>query len=144
MTEAERRVRQAWWWLCAALALHIADEAATGFLDVYNPTVTAIRSQWPWFPMSPFAFRSWLSGLVFAVVLLIAITPWVVTTRSGRGLAHVVTAIMLLNGLGHIVGTVAGRTVASVQFSRPMPGFYSSPFLLAASVLLLVRLRARG
>jgi hypothetical protein len=39
---------------------------------------------------------------------------------------------------------VAGRTVASVQFSRPMPGFYSSPFLLAASVLLLVRLRSRG
>ena len=28
-----------WLALCAAFALHVADEALTGFLRVYNPTV---------------------------------------------------------------------------------------------------------
>jgi hypothetical protein len=37
---------------------------------------------------------------------------------------------------------VLGRTVASVQFQRPAPGFYSSPLLLLASTYLFVRLRA--
>jgi hypothetical protein len=49
---------------------------------------------------------------------------------------------MLLNGLGHTIFTVLGRTVETVHFSRPAPGFYSSPLLLAASVYLLIRLLA--
>jgi hypothetical protein len=48
---------------------------------------------------------------------------------------------MVLNAVGHTLGTVFGRTIASVEFSRPMPGFYSSPFLLAASIYVLVQLR---
>ena len=31
------RIRTAWLALVVALALHVADEALTGFLDVYNP-----------------------------------------------------------------------------------------------------------
>jgi hypothetical protein len=49
--------------------------------------------------------------------------------------------LMVLNAVGHTLGTVFGRTIASVEFSRPMPGFYSSPFLLAASIYVLVQLR---
>ena len=51
--------------------------------------------------------------------------------------------VMFVNGLGHILGTILGRTVASIRFPRPMPGFYSSPLLLLASVYLLYEL-ARG
>jgi hypothetical protein len=35
----------AWLFLCVAFCAHVADEALTGFLDVYNPTVLAVRAQ---------------------------------------------------------------------------------------------------
>jgi hypothetical protein len=56
-------------------------------------------------------------------------------------LAYFFAGVMLLNGMGHTVFTVLGRTVASVQFPRPAPGFYSSPFLLITSIYLFMRLR---
>lgn len=46
-----------WLALTVAFALHIFDEATTGFLDVYNPTVTILRQRWSWFPMPTFQFR---------------------------------------------------------------------------------------
>jgi hypothetical protein len=62
-----------------------------------------------------------------------------------RPIAYVFAILMLVNGLGHTLGTIFGRTVESVRFPRPMPGFYSSPFLLVASVYLLSQLRlSRG
>jgi hypothetical protein len=54
-----------------------------------------------------------------------------------RPAAYVFASIMLVNGLLHTIGTLLGHTVESVRFSRPMPGFYSSPLLLAASFYLL-------
>jgi hypothetical protein len=47
---------RAWFLLTAALALHVLDEATTGFLHLYNPTVTAMRARWGWFPMPTFEF----------------------------------------------------------------------------------------
>jgi hypothetical protein len=58
-----------------------------------------------------------------------------------RPVAWIYAAIMMLNGLGHTLFTIRGHTVASVSFPRPAPGFYSSPFLLAASVWMIIRLR---
>ena len=46
-----RKLGFAWIALCFALALHVVDEALTGFLSVYNPTVLALRSRYAWFPM---------------------------------------------------------------------------------------------
>ena len=40
----DRSLARAWILLCLALALHVFDEATTGFLGVYNPTVLAIRA----------------------------------------------------------------------------------------------------
>ena len=132
----------AWVLLCLALAAHVTDEALTGFLSVYNPTVLAMRARLPWWPMPAFGFREWLAGLIAAVLLLLALSPLAFRNARGlRPLAYLFAVIMLLNGLGHTLGTIAGRTVAEVRFPRPMPGFYSSPLLLAASIYLLVRLR---
>ena len=44
--------------------------------------------------------------------------------------------LMLLNGLGHTLG--------SVYFGRLLPGVYSSPLLLAASIWLLVTARRKA
>ena len=61
-----------------------------------------------------------------------------------RPVAWIYAAIMLLNGFGHTLFTILGHTVASVTFPRPAPGFYSSPFLLAASLWMIVRLGQTG
>ncbi len=132
----------AWFALCVAFALHILDEATTGFLAVYNPTVTILRERWSWFPMPTFESREWLVALIVACVLLFCLTP--VAGRGMRGLrplAWFFAIVMLLNGLGHTLFTVLGHTVAAVTFPRPAPGFYSSPLLIAASLWLMFRLR---
>ncbi len=120
---------RAWLLLAGALAVHVADEAFTNFLDFYNPLVLSIRSRVPWFPMPEFTFGVWLAGLVVLVLVLVFLAPAVrrgaVGTRLG---AWVLSAIMFLNGLGHLA--------LSVYFQRWLPGATSAPLLLAASLLL--------
>ena len=133
----------AWVLLCLSFCAHVADEALTGFLNVYNPTVIAMRARLAWFPMPTFEYRQWLVGLIVANLILLALTPFAYRNARGlRPLAYFFAGVMLLNGMGHTVFTVLGRTVASVQFPRPAPGFYSSPFLLITSIYLFARLRA--
>jgi hypothetical protein len=52
----------AWLALCIAFAIHVADEALTDFLSVYNPAVRAIRARFPFLPLPTFTFRVWLTG----------------------------------------------------------------------------------
>ncbi|HEY6306235.1 MAG TPA: hypothetical protein VI488_07210 [Candidatus Angelobacter sp.] len=136
------RLGAAWIAHCLALALHVTDEALTGFLTVYNPTVLAIRPAGWWFP-PVFAFGEWLTGLICLVVILLGLSPFFFRgVRWVRPIGYFFGVINILNAMGHITGTIFGQTVASVHFARPMPGFYSSPFLLAASIYLLMRLSA--
>ncbi|MGB9104663.1 MAG: hypothetical protein WCC59_07895 [Terriglobales bacterium] len=145
---AERRLqrtsRLGWSWLalCAALALHVTDEALTGFLGVWNPTVAAVHVRWPWLPMPTFRFDVWLGGLIALVVVLFAAWP---RFFHGAGVlrlpAYVFSALMVGNGLGHAVATALGHTVPEVSFARPAPGFYSSPLLIAAAVWVIAELR---
>ena len=135
----------AWVALCLALAIHITDEVSTGFLSVYNPTVLALRAKLAFWPMPTFEFREWLTGLIVADVVLLALSPFVFRgSRWIRPVFYVLAVIMLFNGLGHTTGTILGHTVSSVRFPRPMPGFYSSPLLLATSVYAFVQLRRTG
>ena len=132
----------AWVLLCLAFCVHVADEALTGFLTVYNPTVIAMRARLNWFPMPTFEYREWLVGLVLVNLVLLALTPFAYRNARGlRPLAYFFASVMLLNGMGHTIFTVLGQTVPSVRFPRPAPGFYSSPFLLITSTYLFVRLR---
>ena len=140
--EAASSFGRAWFALTVAFALHVFDEAATGFLAVYNPTVMILRSRWAWFPMPTFEFREWLVGLIVAVALCFALTPLAAQgVRWFRPLAWLYAVIQTSNALGHTLGTILGHTVSSVTFPRPAPGFYSSPFLLIGSIWLMVRLR---
>ena len=138
---ADAKLGVAWLIFCAALALHVTDEAITGFLTVYNRTILAIRPPGWRFPFI-FDFETWLTWLLAGIALLFALSPlfwrgvnWV------RVLASILAVLVgILNALAHITGTILGHTVTSVRFPRPMPGFYSSPFLLLASGYLLFRL----
>lgn len=140
--KSSRLLGHAWLALAAAVALHVTDEALTGFLSVYNPTVLAMRQTFPNFPMPVFTFPIWLGGLIALIAVLLALSPFAFRGDSWiRYLAWPLAVIMLLNALGHTLGTILGHTVPSVQFARPMPGFYSSPLLAAASLFLMWTLR---
>jgi hypothetical protein len=135
-----RHWRAAWVCLGLALALHVTDEALTGFLPVYNGIVGRIRANYAWIPLPTFTFRVWLTGLVLGVVLLLALTP--VVSRGARWIrlvSLVLSIVMIGNALGHLG--------ASLYWGRLAPGAYSSPLLLLAAVALLVtaaRAKVRG
>jgi len=138
----QTRLFRAWVFLCLALALHVADEATSGFLSVYNPTVLALRRNWAWLPLPVFSFEVWLGGLILAIIALLCLSLFALRgARWLRPLAYAFAIMMFANGLGHTLGTIFGRTVASVRFPRPMPGFLSSPVLFLASAYLLFELR---
>ena len=119
-----------------ALAVHVADEALTDFLSVYNPTVEAIRARYPWVPLPTFTFEVWLAGLILAVVLLLVLSRFVF---QGAGwtvpFSYFFGVLMMGNGLAHIAG--------SFYFGRLMPGVHSSPLLIATSACLLLRTARR-
>lgn len=130
-----------WFALTVAFALHVVDEASTGFLRIYNPTVMALRERWGWFPMPTFQFREWLVGLIVAVVVCFALTPLAArNARWLRPLAWLYGLIMFFNGVGHTLVTILGHTLAGITVARPAPGFYSSPFLFIGSLWLITRL----
>ncbi len=117
--------------MTVALAAHVADEALTDFLSVYNPLVLAARDRWAWFPMPTFTFGVWLTGLVALVVGLLLLTP---LAYRGETLARVLAVpfavvIGLLNGCGHLL--------ASAYFGRWMPGATTAPVLIACGIWLL-------
>lgn len=131
------RHQRAWLFLATALALHVLDEALTGFLSFYNPLVLQMRAALGWFPMPTFTFWPWLGGLVTLIVVLFLLTPAVRRGADGTRVASwVLAVIMLFNGLGHLLG--------SVYFQRWLPGATSSPLLLIASVQLMRATRARS
>ena len=139
---SEGNFGRAWVFLCLAFCAHVADEALTGFLPIYNATVLAMRSQYKWFPMPTFGFREWLTGLIVANLVFLRLTPFAFRNAWWlRPLAYFYAGVHFLNGMGHTLATIFGQTVSTVHFSRPAPGFYSSPLLFAASIYLLLRLR---
>ena len=136
-----RRLGWAWVLLCLGLALHVTDEALTGFLDIYNPTVREIKARLGFGP-PPFDFRVWLTALIAAVVVLLLLSPFAFrNSRGWRPLAWGFAVLMILNGLNHTAGTILGHSFADITWPRPMPGFYSSPFIIAASIWLIWNLR---
>lgn len=125
----------AWIGLCAALAIHVADEALTDFLSIYNPAVVAVRERNPWLPLPAFTFEGWLSLLIFAVLALVAASYFVWHGRwAMRPISYVFASVMLLNGLLH--------SALSIYMGKLVSGVYSSPLLLIASIALIIRTQA--
>jgi hypothetical protein len=109
----------AWVTLCAALAIHVADEAVTGFLSVYNPAARAIRERVPFLPLPTFTF-----GIASLSPFAFAKAAWMAVPSSA------IAVLMLGNGALHI-----GASLYRRQF---MPGVYSAPLLIAAAAWVLL------
>ena len=107
---ATRRTRRwgiAWLSLVIAIALHVTDEALTGFLPLYNSSVESIRAVVPWLPLPTFSFPVWLGGLSAGIVLLLALSPLVFAGRRiFRPISYFLGVLMILNALGHIGASV--------------------------------------
>lgn len=133
-----RRWCWAWVGLACALALHVTDEASTGFLPLYNQAVGGLRARLPWVPLPTFTFPFWLAGLAAGVLLLLGLTPLVSRGRRGMRIVSLVLSVLMIgNGLGHVA--------ASFYLGRLAPGVYSAPLLLvAAGALLVTAWRARS
>lgn len=122
----------AWVALALAVALHVADEALTGFLPFYNALVETLRESAPWVPLPTFTFPVWLASLSVGVTVLLALSPLAFHGRRGlRPVAYVLGILMVANALGHVAASMYLRQLA--------PGVLSSPILLAAAVMLLYR-----
>jgi len=122
----ERRRYIAWLLLCAALAVHVADEASTGFLDLYNPAVIAMG-----LPALRFTFPVWITLLALAIVGLVILSYWVRrgtwwTVHAGYTFAFLVLA----NGIAHLS--------FSIHRHAWMSGAYTSLLLVAASLNLRI------
>lgn len=127
-----QRFTRAWLLLCAALAVHIADEARHGFLGLWNPTVRHLRARHPWLVLPTFTFPVWISLLALGLLGFLIVTRWV-----RRGLKWTVYAaygfafLMLSNAVAHLA--------FSIYKQQWMPGAETSPLLLIASLYLWIQ-----
>ena len=121
--------------LCAALAVHVIDEAVTDQLAVYNSAVQVIRERYPLILLPTLTFSIFLSLLIFAVIVLVGLSVLVWRGKwAMRPISCAFAGVMLTNGLMHIAH--------SLFTQKFMSGVYSSPLLLAASIHLIVATRA--
>jgi hypothetical protein len=133
----------AWLLLSIVFALHVWDEAAHDFLGYYNATVLTLYGHFSWFPRMDMTFREWLIGLLVAIIVCLALTPFAFrNSHRLRPFAYLFAGIQFANGIGHILTTILGGTVPSVRFEGVGPGFYTAPVLLLSSAYLFWRLRA--
>jgi hypothetical protein len=120
----------AWVSLCLAFAVHVADEALTDFLSVWNPFVRSVHARFSWAPLPTFEFVVWLGALIAGVIVLLFLSLFVFAGAAWmRPLSYFFALVMMANGLAHIA--------ASLYLSRLIPGVYSSPLLLVAAGFLL-------
>jgi len=140
------RLGIAWVMMWIALAIHVTDEALTGFLPVYNATVLSLRAELGFWPMPTFEFRVWLTALCSGIAVLALLSPFAFRNASWIRPILLFVAIVpgLLNASGHTIATILGHTVSTVRFARPAPGFYSSPLLMIVSLYALIQLNPRA
>jgi Protein of unknown function with HXXEE motif len=122
----ERHRFIAWLLLCAALTVHIAEEASRHFLDLWNPEVTALG-----LGALRFTFPVWITLLALAIVGLLILSYWV---RRGTWwtpvAAYTFILLMLSNGVAHLAFSIYERAW--------MAGAYTSPLLILGSIYLWI------
>jgi hypothetical protein len=120
-----------WLALCFCLAVHVAEEAFTGFLPFYSDATRAVSELFP-FVTSPslvLAASMWM-GVAF-VGILTALAPF---AYRGVGWMRVATIGVALIALANVSGHIGGSMLAG----QALPGVYTTPLLAVAGVYALV------
>jgi protein-S-isoprenylcysteine O-methyltransferase Ste14 len=124
---------RAWLYLCLHLAAHGVEEALNGFVDVWNPFLASMRAR-TGIPLPQFVFQDWLTMLVAGVAALTAMTPLVARgTRGFRAGSYIFAALMIFNGVNHLS--------SPLYLGRFLPGQFTSPLLILASIWLILETR---
>jgi hypothetical protein len=143
VTLGGHRLTLAWLLLVATVSIHVYDEARHGFLAIYNPTVLRIREHFPFLRFPTFTYRRWLMGLIAAIAIALLLTPLSVHQPAlFQPIAAIAAVAMILNGVSHLAGTIAGHTFSDIPVLRPMAGTYSSPAMIAAAAYVLIVLES--
>jgi hypothetical protein len=122
----------AWLLMISAICLHVFDEAVTHFLSFYNELALSLKESVGFSPIPTVSFGAWLGGLIIAIIICFALTPLV--NRGGRfirAFATLLGMLMIVNALGHMIG--------SACMGWLLPGFWSSPFLLVTAAMVVIR-----
>lgn len=125
------RWTMAWLAVCAALALHLADEVFNGSLGLYADFARVVGWVWPSIDMPPFQRDVWLINLAGTILVLFALT-WLVRRRSGVMVtaSYLLAAFATANGVLHLLAAAALKST--------IPGLWSAPLMVAAGLFLFL------
>ena len=117
-----------WLALCAALAFHVFEEAK--YVREFAPTISILRDLFPWLP--PFSYETWLVNNVGTVAVLTALT-WQVHKRKPlmRPASYAFALFTIITAMSHSLWVPSSGSALA-------PWMTAAPFLLAASLLLLL------
>jgi hypothetical protein len=121
----------AWFVLCVLLALHLAEEAASGDYRAYGQALDLLRVFFPQLPIPHFNFTVWLVDIAGAIIVLFLLT----------GLVHRNYQIMRPASFALAIFTTANamlHILLSLASDRILAGTLTSPLLLVASLFLLL------
>jgi len=124
---------RAWLYLCLHLAAHSVEEALNGFVEVWSPFLASVRAR-TGLPTPQFVFAGWLTMLIIGIVVLTAMTPLVARGVRGFKIAsYLFAGLMIANGVNHLA--------SPLYLGRFLPGQYTSPLLILASIWLILETR---
>lgn len=130
MGSRDQLIARRWWLLqLTALLIHVADEAIGDLVSYYNLTIDEINSDLGTTVLPTLILEYWLAAMLIVIAILFSLTRWVSRVSSmARRLVLVVSALMVLNGVGHVIG--------SIFLGHLLPGFWSSPLLIVVSAVV--------
>jgi hypothetical protein len=119
-----------WLALCLSLALHVAEEAYTGFLPAYGEATRAVGDLFPYVssPSLAVAVSMWMS-----VVFVATLTVLVPLAYKGVAWMRPATVGVALVALANVSGHAGGSLFAG----HAIPGVYTTPLLAIVGVYAL-------
>ena len=130
MTAPPDRLGRIFWCLALAQAAHSIEEMLAGLYDFFWIATGRLHQVLPAFQQfrkTPTTFAVINMGII---ALLFGAVPFVLDRRpAALALAWIAAAVEVLNGTGHLAGTVV--------FSGYVPGALTAPFLLLTGILLI-------
>jgi protein-S-isoprenylcysteine O-methyltransferase Ste14 len=124
---------RAWLYLCLHVAAHGIEEALNGFVDVWDPFLAEMRAR-TGLPLPHFIFADWLTMVAVGIAALTAMTPLVARGLRGfRAGSYIFAGLMIVNGVNHLS--------SPLYLGRFLPGQFTSPLLILASLWLILETR---
>ena len=131
MAHTLQRWTVAWFVLCVLLALHIAEEAASGDYRAYGQSLALLRELFPQLPIPQFRFTVWLVDIAGAIIVLFLLTGLVHKNyQIMRSASFALATFTTANAMLHILLSLASDQV--------LAGTLTSPLLLVASLFLFL------